>query len=139
MLRRRTLPTGLLDALEAFHAVLGEVEPAKAGMTDVLPGGRLPGRPLDHALAEFIERLHRAEPLMAAWRRPELDDVWLACLEGLGSALELAGDLSSRQAEPEGFEGLLWTIVELLDLLDPFAAAEERFRALRRRPGRRTV
>jgi len=44
--------------------------------------------------------------------------------------------LLERETDPPGFEALLGTVEQLMDPLDPFAAAEERFRSLRRRPRR---
>jgi hypothetical protein len=130
---RKQLPDELVAAYDAFHAVLDEVEPAKAGLADVMPGTRLPGRPLGHALDEFVQRLERAAPLMAAWRREPLEDVWVACDDGLRRSLERARRLAGDGVEPEGFEALLGVVEHLLDPLDPFAVAEDRFRRLRRR------
>ena len=132
--RRKELPSYLRASYEAFQAVLEEIEPAKAGLADVLPGTRLPGRPLNDALGEYRTRLERATTAMGAWRGPEVDDVWRACAEGLALGIERATRLLQMDDDPPGFEGLLGTIEQLMDPLDPFAAAEERFRSLRRRP-----
>ena len=45
MFRRKRLPVELEPAFAAFHDVLDELEPAKAGLADVVPGGRLPVAP----------------------------------------------------------------------------------------------
>ena len=134
--RRKELPAELRGPYEAFQAVLEEIEPAKAGLADVLPSTRLPGRPLNDAVGEYRTRLMRATSKMAAWRRPELEDVWRACTDGLAHGIERATRLLERGTDPAGFEGLLGTVEQLMDPLDPFAAAEERFRSLRRRPRR---
>jgi len=134
--RRKELPTELRGSHDAFHAVLEEIEPAKAGLVDVLPSTRLPGRPLNDAVGEYRTRLVRATSAMAAWRRPEVEDVWQACTQGLAQGIERATRLLESDADPHGFEGLLGTVEQLMDPLDPFAGAEERFRALRRRPRR---
>jgi hypothetical protein len=131
--RRRSLPPGLVERYEAFHRVLDEIEPAKAGVADVLPGTRLPGRPLKDAVGEYRERLARASQIMTTWRCPEVETEWVACAEGVASALDRGKRLLALDAEPAGFEGLLGTVEQLLDPLDPFVAAEERFRSLRRR------
>ena len=135
--RRKELPVELRAPYEAFHAVLEEIEPAKAGLADVLPSTRLPGRPLNDAVGEYRTRLMRATSGMAAWRGPELEDVWWACTEGLAHGIDRATRLLERDQDPAGFEGLLGTVEQLMDPLDPFAAAEERFRSLRRRPRRK--
>jgi hypothetical protein len=74
--------------------------------------------------------------MMAAWRCPELEADWVACDAGLHRGVDRAERLLSREGDPPGFEGLLGTVERLLDPLDPFISAEERFRALRRRPRR---
>ena len=58
--RRKELPEHLRQPYAAFQAVLEEIEPAKAGIADVLPSTRLPGRPLNDAVEEYRTRLERA-------------------------------------------------------------------------------
>jgi hypothetical protein len=134
--RRRELPPALADRYTAFRHVLDELEPAKAGLTDVLPGTRLPGRPMNDAVGEFREGLRRARVHMPAWRCPEVETEWRPCSDGLELALERADRVLALERDPVGFEGLLGTVEQLLDPLEPFADAEERFRSLRRRPDR---
>ena len=133
MFRRKELPDELAPAYRAFHRVLEEIEPAKAGLTDVVPGTRLPGRPLDDALDEFGTRLAVAAELMPAWRRPELEPIWSACSEGIQTARAEADGLLVDGPDPSGFAGLLGVVERLLDPLEPFAEAEARFAELRRR------
>jgi hypothetical protein len=141
MFRRKALPDELIPSFRAFHDVLDEIEPAKAGLTEVVPGTRLPGRPLDDALAEFVARLTRARDLMPAWRRPELEAEWSACADGLAIALDRATELLDDAYEASGFGSLVGLVEGLLDPLEPFAQAEDRFASLRRRterpPGQR--
>ncbi len=68
---------------------------------------------------------------MPAWRHPAVETEWLACDVGLSDALTLARRLREEAPELGGFEGLLGAVESLMDPLDPFAAAAERFRALR--------
>jgi len=131
--RRRELPAHLAAPHRAFLAVLEEVEPAKAGIADVLPGTRLPGRPLRDAVGEYRGRLGRARILMAAWRCAEVESEWRACEAGVEEAIERADRLLAMPEDPEGFQGLLGAVERLLDPLDPFASAAEGFRRLRRR------
>ena len=131
MLRRKRLPPELGSAREAFDAVLAEVEPAKAALADCMPSTRMPGRPLPDALVDYEEHLARARGLMPPWREPRLETQWLACAAGLHQALALAGRLRREAPDLGGFEGLLGTVESLMDPLDAFAAAAERFRALR--------
>ena len=136
MFRRKVLPDALVPSFRAFHVVLDQIEPAKAGLTDVVPGTRLPGRPLDDALEEFVARLTRARGLMLAWRRPELEDEWSACADGLEVALDRAMELLDDGYEAAGFGSLVGLVERLLDPLEPFAHAEDRFASLRRRSER---
>jgi hypothetical protein len=136
MFRRKALPDELVPSFRAFHELLEEIEPAKARLTEVVPGTRLPGRPLDDALAEFVAGLTRARDLMAAWRRPELEDEWSACMDGLAIALDRATQLLDDAYEASGFGSLVGVVEGLLDPLEPFAQAEERFASLRRRTER---
>jgi hypothetical protein len=133
LFRRKALPPHLEPSAEAFRLVLDELEPAKEGLAEALPTNRLPGRPLVDALATFEGALERAVELMPAWRRPEVDDVWQRCEDGLAVARERAARLRTEAPDMGGFEGLLGTIQSLLDPLDPFEDAAARFRALRAR------
>ena len=136
MFRRKALPDELVPSFRAFHELLEEIEPAKAGLTEVVPGTRLPGRPLDDALAGFAARLTRARDLMPGWRRPELEDEWSACAGGLAIALDRATQLLDDAYEASGFGSLVGVVEGLLDPLEPFAQAEDRFASLRRRTER---
>jgi hypothetical protein len=131
--RRKELPAELVEPYAAFLRVLDEIEPAKSGVADVLPSTRLPGRPLKDAVSEFRERLARASIAMPTWRCAAVETEWAACAEGLAQARDRADRVLSLDEDPIGFEGLLGTVEQLMDPLDPFVAADERFRALRRR------
>jgi hypothetical protein len=131
VIRRKELPPELRPAFRAFSDVLEAIEPAKAAVADVLPGTRLPGRPLNDALAEYRAGLERAEAGMTPWRRPEVEAEWEACAAGLRAGTDRANKLLAADDEPAGFEALLWTVQSLIEPLDPFVTAAERFRSLR--------
>ncbi len=130
-LRRKRLPPELQDPFAAFTKVLDEVEPAKASLTEVMPTTRMPGRPLPDALWEFEERLGIACDLMPGWRVPLTEEVWGACAAGLRDSLDRSRALRIDAPDLGGFEGLIWAVERLMDPLESFAAAAERFRALR--------
>lgn len=136
MIPRKELPPDLQPAFRSFSDVVDAIEPAKAAVADVLPGTRLPGRPLNDALAEYRAGIARAQARMGSWRRPEVEAEWQACAAALALATDRAGALDGHEDDPEGFEGLLWTVQCLIEALDPFVAAAERFRSLRVRPRR---
>jgi len=129
--RRKRLPVDLEEPFEAFEGVLAEIEPAKQALTEVMPTTRMPGRPLPDALSEFTDRLDRARRAMPSWRRPETERVWSACAAGIDDALGRARRLREDAPDLEGFEGLIWAVESLLDPLEPFREAAERFRSLR--------
>ena len=130
MFRRKRLPAQLEAPFAAFRAVLDELEPAKAALTDVMPTTRMPGRPLAEALLEFESGIERALPLMPGWHVPEVEPAWTACERGLEEAGDRARRFREEAPDVGGFEGLIWAVEELLAPLDAFAAAEDRFRAL---------
>jgi hypothetical protein len=136
-MRRKRLPAELVPSAEAFDRLLEVLEPAKEGLAATLPTNRLPGRPLADALHDFEDALERARALMPAWRRSEVEDVWSRCMDGIDVALERARRLRSEGPELGGFEGLLGTVQDLLDPLDPLEDAAARFRDLRVRRARR--
>jgi hypothetical protein len=131
LFRRKRLPVDLEAPFEMFELVLAEVEPAKQALTDVMPTTRLPGRPLPDALTEFTDRLQRARAAMPGWRRPATEESWSACSAGIDEALERAHQLRVDPPDLGGFEGLIWAVETLLDPLEPFRGASERFRTLR--------
>jgi hypothetical protein len=131
MFRRRRLPSELEEPFEAFRALLLPLERARSVLTEAVPTTRLPGRPFAEVLAEFETLLREVEPAVAGWRAPALEPDWSACSRGLSDALALA-ERVRLEATPEGFEGLIGTIGDLLAPLDAFAAAAERFRDIRR-------
>ena len=91
----------------------------------------MPGRPLLDALGAYDEHLAAAASLMPAWRRPEVEEVWTACEAALATGARRSAAVRGA-TEPEGFEALLGVVSSLIDALEPFADAEERFRRLRR-------
>jgi hypothetical protein len=83
-------------------------------------------------LTAFEAGLAAASQLMPFWRREEVEAVWIACDQGLRRSSSSSAK-AQQTSPPAGFEGLLGLVQGLLDPLEPFAAAEARFVALRRR------
>jgi hypothetical protein len=130
--RRKRLSPDLDAALADLRAVVEHVEAAKLAMTGTVPSTRSAGTPLAEGILELEQRLAAAQESMPTWRRPELDDEWLACDAGIRDALERARRLREDPPEFGGFEGLIWAVDQLLAPLEAFEAAAERFRTLRR-------
>jgi hypothetical protein len=131
VLRRKRLPEPLLGPFDAFLAVVGSLERAKAALTQAVPSTRHAGRPLAEALLEFEEGLREAGHDMAAWRTPEVEAEWQACGSALEKALAMAERLRLEAPDPAGFEGLIGAIGDLLEPLGALEQAADRFRDLR--------
>jgi hypothetical protein len=130
-LRRRRWPEHLEGPARAFGDLLPPLGRAEAALTGSVPGTRLPGRPLAEALSEFEDGLREVRDGMDAWRSPDIEPEWGACSRGLDEALALADRVRTEGAQPEGFEGLIGLIGDLLVPLDAFERASDRLRELR--------
>jgi hypothetical protein len=128
----RRVPDRMRPALDAFRAVVTDVERAQLALTDAIPTTRLPGRPLAEALASFDDALADAETSMPAWRLAELDDEWRSCSEGIADARREGARLRLRPQAPGGFEELVGVVADVLAPLDAFHLAADRFRLLAR-------
>jgi hypothetical protein len=132
MLRRKRLSAELETALVELRPVAGEVEAAKDAMTGTVPSTRSAGTPLAEGILELEQRLAMAQALMPAWRHPDLEEEWRACDAGIHESLERARRMREDPPDLGGFEGLIWAVDQLLQPLEAFEAAAERFRTLRR-------
>jgi hypothetical protein len=130
--RRKRLPADLDPSLANLRAVAAEVEAAKRAMTGTVPSTRSAGTPLAEGILELEQRLAAAQGLMPAWRHPELEDEWRACDAGIRESLERARRMREDPPDLGGFEGLIWAVDRLLQPLEAFEAAADRFRTLRR-------
>ena len=130
--RRKRLPDELQVPLEGLRSVAAEIEAGKRAMTGTVPSTRFAGTPLAEGIHELEDRLTTAQTLMPAWRYPALEQEWGACDEGIRESLDRARRLREDPPELAGFEGLIWAVDQLLEPLEAFEAAAERFRTLRR-------
>jgi hypothetical protein len=128
---RRRMPPELQPTLDAFVSVVAHVERGKSALTESMPSTRFAGRPLAESLLEFEEELAAAAAAMPAWRRPELEAVWLDADAGLRASMQLADRLRTDAPDPGGFEGLIAVIGELLAPLEAFAPARDALLGLR--------
>ena len=132
MFRRKQLPEDLLGALEGLRSVVQEVDAAKRAMTGTVPSTRSAGTPLAEGILELEQRLTAANELMPMWRHEALEAEWRACDDGIREALDRARRVREDPPELAGFEGLIWAVDRLLEPLEAFEAAADRFRTLRR-------
>lgn len=130
--RRGRLPSVLEASRRAFQDLLRRLEDAKSALLTSVPGTRLPGRPLAETLLEFEHGLRQVRAGMETWRIPEVQDAWIRASEGLDDAIQRAERVRLSASAPEGFEGLIGLVGDLLAPLDAFGDAADRFRELRR-------
>jgi hypothetical protein len=64
-------------------------------------------------------------------KKYDVEPEWEACSRGLDEALAFADRVRTEGVQPEGFEGLIGLIGDLLAPLDAFERASTRFRELR--------
>jgi hypothetical protein len=112
-----------------FLEALRSVEEAKAALVSAVPSPRGAARPLAEALHEFDSCLRSALEAMAGWRVAALEAEWHACSRGVEDGLRRCESLRMR-APDLGFEALLVELAELIEPLEPFERAAERFREL---------
>jgi hypothetical protein len=125
----RSADAALRDALAILRRTATLVEEAKRGLVAAAPAGRSAGIPLAEALAAFEQGLDEAAASMSPWRRPEVIEAWDACMMGLEEAGRRAERLRLGDP-PEGYEQLYGELEDLMEPLDAFAGAFERFRKL---------
>jgi hypothetical protein len=130
--RRRKLPRSLTLALESLRETVIEIERAKDAMTSTVPTTRLPGTTLPDALLELEEHLNGAKERMPSWRHPEVEVQWRDCSDAIDESIQRAANLREEAPDLGGFEGLIWAVDRILEPLEAFEAASERFRSLRR-------
>lgn len=128
--RRRRLSPELQALHDRFLEAVAPVERAKEAVVGAVPQARYPAPPLAEALVVYRDGVLEAQSLMHAWRDDRLAESWAACDRGLEHGLAAAAKLEP-EAETLGFESLVEVVQRLLDPLDAFADAEERFRDLR--------
>jgi hypothetical protein len=85
--------------------------------------------PLPEALAAFEEGLREADEVLTDWRTSEVEEAWELCASALREAARRAEVLRLGQP-PDGYEELYATLAELMEPLEAFAVALERFQAL---------
>jgi hypothetical protein len=128
----RRLPERLRAPSVAFGRALELVDRARSTLGASVPTPRLEGRPLAETLVVFEHDLREVRASAEAWRTPEVEREWRACVDALDDALSRAARLRLEAPSIPGFESLVGAIGDLVAPLDAFERAEERFRGLRR-------
>lgn len=112
--------------LDGFRSTVTLVERAKTELAAVAPTGRGPGRQVAEALAAFEACLAEARASMTAWRSRLIDADWRACSRALEEAGRRA-ELLRLEGSPAGYEELYGVLGDLLEPLEAFVAARDRF------------
>jgi hypothetical protein len=130
-LRRRKLAVRpeLRRSFESFRLTGALVEEARSTLYLGVPSGRASRLSPAEALAGFEALLDEAARAMPSWRLPEVDAEWQACLDALVESARRAERLRLGPA-PEGYEQLAPVLDEVLEPLEAFAAADNRYRSL---------
>lgn len=109
---------------------MAELDAAQRALLAAVPTSRDEGVPLSDALAEFLAGLARADALMASWRTPATETIWLRCAEAIGVARREAETL--RHADTTlGFEQLNARLGDVITPLEELADAAAEIRRLR--------
>lgn len=128
------LPAELAAAYDAFQRCAGHINLAQRAMIRCVPSSpRSTPLPLDAGAQTLRISLADARRDLAGWRRPEVEDVWLACAAALEETLISADAAIERAATTRELEVALAAVSDLLDPLHAFVDAQARFASLRRR------
>lgn len=87
------------------------------------------GVPLADGLAGFESELREAGRAMAGWRTADVEQTWQECSAALDEASRRSEALRLGQT-PSGYEELYTVLADLMEPLEAFAVALERFREL---------
>jgi hypothetical protein len=85
--------------------------------------------PLAEALAAFEHGMREAEEALPAWRTSEVEDAWQLCASAVREASSRSEALRLGRP-PDGYEQLYATLGDLMESLEAFAVALERFQVL---------
>ena len=126
---RPDVDADLREAFVRFRQTVSSVEAAKESLAASAPRGRNAGVPLAEALAGFEQGLRDASASMPEWRRATVEEAWNSCRRALEEAGRRGECLRVGDA-PEGYEALYGELGDLMEPLDAFAVALDRFREL---------
>ncbi len=127
--QRRQASQQVEESFTQFRRCLGIVEEAKASLAAAAPAGRAQGVPLADALVGFEAALREAHQAMPDWRTAEVEEAWQRCATGMDEASGRAEALRLGEA-PSGYEQLYTVLADLMEPLEAFAVALDRFRRL---------
>ena len=137
MLRRKALPAELSAAHEAFAAQAQRVEAARQALLSCLPDGRGRARaPLEVGIELLADEIDAVRPQMPAWRVAELEEAWRDCASAMDYARGRVDRALSIVGATDELHDLVAEVAALVQPLEAWADAEERWRALRRRAPR---
>ena len=134
MLRRKALPPELSAAHEAFAAQAQRVEAARLALLSCLPDGRGRARaPLEVGIDLLADEIDAVRPLMEAWRVAAVEEAWADCASAMDYARSRVDRARRVVGATDELHDLVAEVAALVQPLEAWADAEERWRALRRR------
>lgn len=133
MLPRRRLPPELAGAHDVFCSQAERIEQARQALLSCLPDSRGRARaPVEVGIDLLADELDAVLPHMEAWRVPELDAAWQTCAEATRAARQRVGRARSIVGDSDQLHDLVGQVAALVQPLETWADAEERWHALRR-------
>ena len=137
MVRRKTMPQGLMPAWAAFQAQAEQVQNARRVVLACLPVGRVDPAPVPVGLDVLHDELLAVRPRMTQWRVADVEGQWRSCDAAIDEALAAIPNAKHVAESTTELEELLGAVADVVEPLgDAFAAAERHWLGLRRRPPR---
>lgn len=133
MLRRKTLPSDLVPAWEAFRAQAERIEAARQALLGCLPVGRVDPAPVPVGLDTLRHELEAVAARLDEWWVPAIDEHWRQCRRALEEAREAIGSARREAATTGELEELLGAVSEVVEPLDAWHDADVAWNKLRRR------
>jgi hypothetical protein len=133
MFRRKTMPSHLVRRWEAFQAQASRVEAARRALLGCLPVGRVDPAPVPVGLDLLSDELAAVRAEMDVWKTAEVAQAWEACRDAIDEALGAIPHAHEVAKASGELEELLGAVSDVVEPLEAWAAAEQRWRALRTR------
>lgn len=133
MLRRKQVPSHLVDQWTAFVSQAERVENARQALLGCLPVGRVDPAPIPVGLDLLRDELVEVQRQLERWRAEPVEAQWQACAAAIAEALDHIEPTRATAARTDELEVLLDAVTDVVEPLDVWQEAERAWRALRTR------
>ena len=134
MLRRKALPPEIAPAWETFAAQAQRVQQAREALLSCLPVGRGTQRaPVQVGIELIRDELDAVRPEMGGWRVEPVEDAWQDCVGATDRARARIGRALDVAASTDEAHDLYHEVAAIVQPLEAWADAEERWHQLRQR------